>query len=99
MAYSFALLQKTATMEVYEVTETLDADIGGDVVHTLGRVPSLVVLTPLLAAARISEYVATAITDALITLSSTNGAGSGDANPQLRVYLRVTVEPVAEGSF
>lgn len=99
MAFSFALIQKTATTEVYEVTETLDADVGGNVVHTLGRVPSLVVLTRLLAAARVSDYVATPITDALVTLSSTAGVGSGDANPQLRVFLGVAVEPVAAGNF
>lgn len=85
--FSFALIHKTATTELYEVTEDADADTGGDVAHTLGRVPDIVIKTELLVEARVSEYVVTAITNALITLSSTNGVGSGAAEPQLRVFL------------
>lgn len=87
MAYSFALIHKTATTELYEVTEDADADVGGDVDHTLGRVPDIVILTRLLSEAILSDYVVTAITDALVTLLSTNAGGSGAANPQLRVFL------------
>jgi len=87
MAYSFALIHKTATTELYEVTETADADTGGDITHTLDRVPDIVVPTRLLAAARVSDSVFTAITNLLVTISSTAGVGSGDANPQLRVFL------------
>ena len=87
MAFSFALIHKTATTELYEVIEDADADVGGDIAHTLGRVPDIVILTPLLPAAHVSLSTVSAITNLLVSLLSTNGGGSGDADPQLRVFL------------
>jgi len=94
MAYSYALIHRTATSELYEVTETLDADTGGNLLHTLGRIPDKVTLTPIGITARLSDYVATAITAALVTLSSTAAVGSGAALPQLRVLLEVAPDQI-----
>ena len=89
MAFSSTLVRRTSRLEIYEVIETLDADIGGDVAHTLGRIPDKVTLTRIHAAAILSDYVATARTAAVVTLVSTAAVGSGQALAQLLVILEI----------
>ena len=89
MAFSYALVHRTARLELYEVTETLDADVGGNILHALARIPVKVTLTRILAAAILSDTIVTDRTAALIELTSVNAVGSGDADPQLLVLLEI----------
>lgn len=90
MAFSYSLVRRTADAALFEVSSTADADTGGNVLHGLGAVPDLVVLTPICTTCRLALWTSVpgGITDTLVTLSKLAIAGSSNpANPVLRLYV------------
>ena len=89
MATSHTERYRTSTERGYRVTATADADVAHTIPHGLGRVPDHVTLTPILAAARVSNWIVTSVTDANVVLGATADVGSGDQDPQLDVDVRL----------
>jgi hypothetical protein len=89
MALTVSVVEQGETLYVGTVAATADADATIDVPHGLGAAPLDVSILPLQAAARISNWVVTAIGAVNITLAKTTDVGSGAAGPQLRVTAKL----------
>jgi len=73
---------------VIDVTATADADTTtGLVPHGMGAAPAIALVTPLLSAARVSDWIVETLDATNIELTKTTGAGSGAAGAQVRVTV------------
>lgn len=93
MAFSFVAVAKPtgtrprASLAVFDVTATADADTGGDVTHGLGIVPEVYWMVPLLAAYYTSVWTITAVSSTVVTVTKGTAVGSGTANAQMRLFV------------
>lgn len=76
-----------ANLAVFDITATADADTGGTVAHGLGEVPEVYWLVPLLAAAYTAVWTITAVDATDVTLVKGTAATSGNADPQVRLFV------------
>ena len=75
-------------IKVFDIISDADADTTtGNIAHGLGEIPQSVVITPVLAVARLSEWIATTIDATNVVLSKTTATGSGDAAVQVRLVV------------
>lgn len=90
MAFSTAAVRLDADVEVYDCISDADADVGPfDVGHGLGSVPVEVILVPMLAPFYLNEWTVNSINAARVQVTGANAVGSGDADVQLRVIIRI----------
>ena len=74
--------------KVYDIISDADANTTtGNIAHGLGQIPQSVVITPVLAAARISAWIATTVDATNVVLGKTTTAGSGNAAVQVRLIV------------
>lgn len=87
MAVTVTNILVGSTNRIFDVEATADADTGsGNVAHGLAETPLEVVLTPLLAAARISDWILTTRDGTNVAVGKTTTVGSGAAGAQVRVH-------------
>lgn len=90
MAFTINGVRSDDVHFVADIIASADADVGPLAVpHLLGSVPVEVTLTPLLAVAHVSEWVVSGIDATNIELVKANAVGSGDADPQVRLCVRL----------
>lgn len=75
-------------MFVFDVEATADGDAGsGSVAHGLGAIPLIVLITPLLAAARTSNWILGTLSDTAVEITKTTATGSGATGNQVRCVV------------
>lgn len=89
MAVSFTMVPALTgqNIEVFDIIADADGDTVVNVSHTLGEIPQVVTLTPVIAAARLSEWIVTDKDSSNVELTKTTAAGSGSASVQLQVAV------------
>lgn len=87
MAFSSAEIYRTSRSRQFNLTATLDADVGGTVAHGLGQAPDNVELLPLTAEARLSDWIVTAVDATNVTVAKDAAVGSGAAAAQARLTV------------
>lgn len=89
MAVTITTVLAGADTFIFDVEATADGDTGtGAVAHGLGTAPLMVTLTPLLAAARVSDWIVSAVDATSVTLAKTTAAGGGATGNQVRCVVR-----------
>lgn len=88
MAVNITVILNAPATHVVEVEATADADTTAVIPHTLAAVPEEVMITPLVAAARLSDWIVTGIDNVNVTLTKTTAVGSGAAGVQVRMVAR-----------
>lgn len=92
MAFTNTLVSTagTAFTRVYDITAAADADTTDTIPHGLGVTPTEVTITPLIVKGITGQWLFTSADATNIVITKNNvGAGSGDANAQVRVIVRV----------
>lgn len=84
MAITATPVVNNANYKSWTVEATADGDTTANIAHGMGVAPDLIVLTPMVAAARLSLWVATADATNIAIAKATTG-GSGAAGAQLKV--------------
>lgn len=88
-AVTIANVLDGTTAKIVDVTATADADTQAVITHSFGVAPLTVTLTPMVAAARVSDWIVLSIGTTNVTVGKTTGTTSGDAGVQLRVDLQM----------
>jgi hypothetical protein len=79
-----------ATMAIFDIIATVDADTTATITHGLIGTPALITITPLLqASAAVSEWAATTINSTQVVLTKGTGVGSGNAGAQVRCVIQI----------
>lgn len=74
----------------FDITATADgADLSYTFNHNIGITPAEVILTPILLKGITSGWFVSAVTSTQVTVNKGGGVGTGDANAQVRLTLRV----------
>ena len=76
-----------ASLAIFDVEATLDADTTIAIAHGLRVVPETYWFVELLAAAYLSQWTITTVDATNITLVKGTGVGSGAAGAQLRLFV------------
>lgn len=77
-----------ATMSIWDIIATADADTTATITHGLKVTPQVVIITPLLQApAALSLWAATTIDATSVVLTKATTASSGNAGAQVRVTV------------
>ena len=87
MAVTVNTIYSRDTVRIFEVIASADADTTATIAHGLADAPRVVWAVPILAAARISLWIVSAIDATNVTLLKAITVGSGDPGAQVRVFV------------